>query len=167
MRRRVRWLLLTCIVLLAIPPAVVGARLCGRPIDITNAQQRVTRVAEGAGGGVMESVDRVLPTQAYRVKLRLALGARELRYQVHAALGTALATARCDPGAIATQWLKAAYHAGADAEVDRAALGITGALGRAVDPAGVVNAMCAYLWSAPANDGQAATLERANLSCTG
>jgi hypothetical protein len=63
-------------------------------------------------------------------------------YPAHAALGTLLGALDLSPPATAVQWLKAAGHASSDADLDRAARGISAAFRRDEEQRQVIQTIC-------------------------
>jgi hypothetical protein len=102
-------------------------------------------------------------------------GLRELKqndavaYPAHAAIGGALNRIGATPGLAGIQWLKAAYHARSEAELDQAARGI-GAAAAGRPAADQVGAELCAVRSAPDAAGagrQVEALMRAGITCPG
>jgi hypothetical protein len=68
----------------------------------------------------------------------------EISFAGHAVIGTVLGAAGCDGGAVALQWLKAAWHASGPEEEAQAAQGLRRAVALAGSPHAVEAVVCDY-----------------------
>jgi hypothetical protein len=162
---------LTCVAVAA--PIGVGARqVCLRPVSLTP----LLTPDDGAlppGADIDPLLMPVSGGQKVLLKSFVDAGAPartltdSLYYWSHAALGSALATGRCDPAASGVQWVKAAAHAASVAEADRVAGGVARALRDSPQPLATAWTLC--LAASPRSwstyDSMSATLALGGLYC--
>lgn len=89
--------------------------------------------------------------------------ARVIAYPAHAVLGTVFEALDLSPAATAVQWLKAAWHASSDAEVERTARGMAAALARDTTDRRTLRTLCNL--KEVGNPDQIRAVEQARIPC--